>query len=84
MESPEDAVAIMHSQINPPTPTAVHVFQSLFHGKPIFVKNTQNDILWKVDGNTIELVDPYRCSIELAGVGSRARGVLVLSLRLPV
>jgi hypothetical protein len=61
--SPEDApkgndvAGLVLTQLLGETPTEIHVFLSRLHRKPIFVGTSNNDLVWKVDGSHIELMD---------------------------
>jgi hypothetical protein len=52
----QESDSLMVSHIDSATPTMFHVFMSLQYRKPIYVATTQNDLLWKVDRNRIELL----------------------------
>lgn len=56
LQKPEGVAALTLSHIVEPTPNAVHVFLSLLHQVPIYVLTTENEITWKVDGDTISIV----------------------------
>lgn len=57
MQKTDDVAALTLSHILEPTPNAVHVFLSLFHRIPIYVLTTENDIIWRVEGNKISIAD---------------------------
>ncbi|MBX3727341.1 MAG: hypothetical protein KF823_15650 [Xanthomonadales bacterium] len=52
------AVAVTLSHLLDPHPTEIHVLISLRAGKPLFVATAENRILWRVDGGSIEFVQP--------------------------
>jgi len=56
LEKREDAVGLTMTHLTTPTPTAVHVFQSLMNDIPFYVLTTENEIVWKVDGNQISIL----------------------------
>ena len=48
-------IAIAHDASAVPTP--LHVFLALQYRKPLYVKTTQNALVWKIDGTTVSLLD---------------------------
>ena len=53
----KDVQGMMLTHLLDPTPTEIHVFLSRSYGRPFFIATTENELLWKVDGSHIELVD---------------------------
>jgi hypothetical protein len=53
----EDVKGMMLTHLLDPTPTEIHVFLSRTYHRPFFIATAENNLLWKVDGSTIELVD---------------------------
>jgi len=55
--NPRNVEAMMLTHLLDPTPTEIHVFLSRSYERPFFIATTENNLLWKVDGRSIELVD---------------------------
>lgn len=53
----KDVQAMMLTHLLDPTPTEIHVFLSRTYERPFFIGTAENQLLWKVDGSGIELVD---------------------------
>lgn len=53
LESPRDAVGLMITHLLDPAPTEVHVFWSLWAGKPMYVGTSAG--LWKIENGRVEM-----------------------------
>jgi hypothetical protein len=53
----KDVQGMMLTHLLDPTPTEIHVFLSRTYQRPFFIATAENELLWKVDGSVIELVD---------------------------
>lgn len=56
LESPREAVGLMVSHLLDPEPTEVHVFWSLWAGKPMYVAITEPRTLWSIEEGKIRPV----------------------------
>jgi len=56
LQKSDEVAALTLSHIVEPTPNAVHVFLSLLHQVPIYIRTTENRITWKVEGNKVSIV----------------------------
>lgn len=56
LQNDPGAVGLMVTHLLDPTPTDVHVFWSIWAGKPIYVATPPHGTLWSVDGPEIRLV----------------------------
>jgi len=56
-EPDKQPAAMVISHLLDPTPTEIHVFESLEAKMPVYVLTTQNQKIWSVEGGRIRLID---------------------------
>ena len=52
--------AVMLTHLLDPTPTEIHVFLSREYRRPFFIGTAENDLVWRVDGSHINLMDQQK------------------------
>jgi hypothetical protein len=54
---PKNVEAMVLTHLLDPVPTEIHVFLSRLHKRPFYIGTSMNQLVWKVDGSVIQLMD---------------------------